>query len=558
MSTFDQFNLPSTLKKAIAAMGFETPTPIQLKAIPLALAKKDIIGIAETGSGKTGAFAIPMIAHLIENPHSNALIIAPTRELAVQIESNWKKLTAGIPNFHSVIVIGGVAMGPQVRDLKRNPRLVIATPGRLCDHINRRTINMAKMNVLVLDEADRMLDMGFAPDLNMIARQLPKERHTMFFTATWDNNLDKLTKQYLRNPERIVIGTPSKTVDTVEQTVLSVNGADKNDLLLDLLNAHQGSVLVFTRTKHRTDRVAKYLNSFGIEVSRIHGGRSQAQRTAALHSFRIGESRVLVATDIAARGIDVANIAQIINYDIPKSPEDYVHRIGRSGRAGAVGAAVSMLAGEEKALWNEIAKLLKKSGSFVPTVTAAPKSATSGGQNAEPKIYTDKPEDYRRHERRAGARPRLQQNAKRFDEKRQVNETERPAKSTRPSFGSATPKFGGDRPARNERPSFGDRPARSERPSFDSRSPRSDRPSFGTKNALAKDRAPIRFQDGPRFDNRNERPARRDDRPATSEGSRSARPDFASAAGKVGFKPRASKFGRSSGKPARPGFAKSY
>jgi ATP-dependent RNA helicase RhlE len=375
MTDFSELKLPANVQKAIADLGYTKPTPIQAKGIPVALTKRDMIGVAQTGTGKTAAFSIPMLVTLSENPGKTALVLVPTRELALQIDDFWKELTKHSPGMHGVILIGGVAMSPQVRGLARKPRLIIATPGRLVDHLQRRTVDLRTTEILVLDEADRMLDMGFAPQLNAIVRHLPTTRQTLFFTATWAGEMDGLAKKYLRNPERVTIGAVSTAVKMVDQSIIKTTVAQKNEALLDELNAREGSVLVFARTQSRTDRIARYLLSYGVDVGRIHGGRSQAQRTFAMDSFRQGKIRVLVATDIAARGIDVNDIAHVINFDLPQVPEDYIHRIGRTGRAGATGKAVSFVTPEDRKQWEEIYRLLKRGGTQVAVAQVAPPPA---------------------------------------------------------------------------------------------------------------------------------------------------------------------------------------
>jgi ATP-dependent RNA helicase DeaD len=375
MKTFQDLSLPSGLSKALQVMQFNEPTPIQAKAIPIALTGKDLIGCAQTGTGKTAAFCIPILLKLIENPKKNALVLAPTRELIQQIEIVWRNLTKYYPEMFSAAIIGGASMVPQIRALSRGPRIIFATPGRLMDHLNRRNVNLSKTAILVLDEADRMLDMGFAPQLTQILKYLPTDRQTLLFTATWEAQMDSLSKRYMKNPEKVSVGTVSQAATKINQTAIATSSPKKNELLLDELNARAGSVLIFARTKIRTDRVAKYLASYGMDVNRIHGGRTQGQRNSALAEFKAGKVRVLVATDIAARGLDVADIAHVINYDLPQVPEDYIHRIGRTGRAGATGNALSFITPEEKNQWFEITRLLKKTGSNVPN--AMPQAKTS-------------------------------------------------------------------------------------------------------------------------------------------------------------------------------------
>jgi superfamily II DNA/RNA helicase len=363
---FNDLSLPEAIQKALRAMNFEKPTPIQAQAMPAALKRQDIIGLAQTGTGKTAAFCIPTLVRILTEPDLTALILAPTRELAQQIDGVWKSLTRFSKESRSAVLVGGSPMQPQIRDLAQRPRLLIATPGRLIDHLNRKSTDLSQTGILILDEADRMLDMGFAPQLEQILRFVPQKRQTLLFSATWNPTMDGLSKKYLKSPVRVSVAATSQTAQTISQSMVSTTSQNKNNALIDELNQRQGSVLVFARTKSRTDRVAKYLASYGMDVCRIHGGRTQGQRNSALSAFRDGRARVLVATDIAARGIDVARIAHVINYDLPQATEDYVHRIGRTGRAGAKGQAVSLVTPEERSQWREIAKLLEKSGSQVP------------------------------------------------------------------------------------------------------------------------------------------------------------------------------------------------
>jgi superfamily II DNA/RNA helicase len=344
-------------------MNFEKPTPIQAQAIPIAFSQRDLIGCAQTGTGKTAAFCIPTITRLLKLPNKTALILVPTRELGTQIVEVLKKLTQYSPEIRSALLIGGMPMQSQVRAIQGKPRVIVATPGRLVDHLKRGTISLFTTEVLVLDEADRMLDMGFAPQLNEILRFLPKVRQTLFFSATLPADIEKLSSKYLRDPVRVTVGAISQPVQKIQQSIVETNTAKKNDSLMDELNLRKGSVLVFARTKARTDRVAKYLEQYGHPVTRLHGGRTQGQRNSAVSGFRSGRFRILVATDIAARGIDISHIAHVINYDLPQAPEDYVHRIGRTGRAGAEGQAVSLLTPEDKGQWREISRLLMRVGS---------------------------------------------------------------------------------------------------------------------------------------------------------------------------------------------------
>ncbi len=385
LNHFKEFNLPTTLEKALAAMQFHTPTPIQQQAIPVALSGKDILGCAQTGTGKTAAFCIPILTQMLgDSKKSNALILAPTRELALQIDLFWKKVTQFNPEMHSAVIIGGMPMKSQVRALARQPRLIIATPGRLVDHLRTQSHLLSKVSFLVLDEADRMLDMGFAAQLSQILKQVPHQRQTLFFTATWASELDQFAKKYLRNPVKVTVGTVSRAAPQITQSVVMTTIQKKNESLLDELNRCSGSVLIFARTKSRTSRVARYLTEYGVAVNQLHGGRTQGQRNSALAAFRSGKARVLVATDIAARGIDVEKIGHVINYDLPQSSEDYIHRIGRTGRAGETGQAVSLLTPEDRQQWQQISKLLARSGSEVPALTGEMQESQQE-QNFKPK-----------------------------------------------------------------------------------------------------------------------------------------------------------------------------
>lgn len=360
MNTFNELALPGELSSALQKMEFLTPTPIQAQSIPAALEGRDLVASAETGSGKTAAFGIPMITRLLKNEDSVGLVLAPTRELAVQIVKVLKDLSQDLRRFRAALLIGGVPMGGQLQALRTNPRVIVATPGRLVDHLERRSLDLSRCSVLVLDEADRMLDMGFAPQLEQIRRVLPAERQTLLFSATMPPDIEALAAKWLRDPVRVAIGQVSRPVDRIEQKVIEADSAAKNDVLLNELKGRQGSILIFTRTKRRTDRLTRVLFGAGHRVVQIHGDRSQGQRQRALDGFREGKFTILVATDIAARGLDIPEIAHVINYDIPMVPEDYVHRIGRTARAGRTGEALALVSPEERSLWKAVVRLMEK------------------------------------------------------------------------------------------------------------------------------------------------------------------------------------------------------
>jgi len=353
---FNDFNISSSLKGRLTAAGFVTPTPVQAKAIPPALGGSDILATASTGTGKTLSFLVPIIERLEatsapstkgkRNP-IRALILLPTRELAMQVLEAYWKLMPGAKH-DAVLVCGGISENTQLDQLDRGPRLVVATPGRLEDFLRRREISINAVEMFVLDEVDRMLDMGFLPAIRRIVTAIPKQRQTMCYSATLDANIQEIVRDYVRNPVRVEIGSTSKPSDRVELRVYSVMQDQKLGLLDQMLNEEQGTFLVFARTKHGADRICRKLEKLGHDADVIHGDRSQSQRTAALKGFANGKHRVLVATDVAARGIDVQDIAHVVNYDLPNASEDFVHRIGRTGRAGAKGVATTFVMPQER------------------------------------------------------------------------------------------------------------------------------------------------------------------------------------------------------------------
>jgi superfamily II DNA/RNA helicase len=354
---FADFPFGAQLHHNIATKGYKTPSAIQDQAIPHIINGCDVIGLANTGTGKTAAFLLPILERqsgIMLRP--SVLIMAPTRELAQQIDEQFREFSKGL-NLYSALVVGGMNIDRQIRDLRRRPHLIIGTPGRLKDLLQRRELQLKNMTTLVLDEADRMLDMGFLPQLKTIFKALPKIRQTYMFSATFPNNIRKLSAEFLHNPVEVAVGEPSTPVHKISQSVIETTHKEKNDILLDELNSRQGSVLIFTRTKHRTDRLTRYLAGYGYRVTLIHGDRSQSQRRSAIEGFRKGEFRILVATDIAARGLDIADIGHVINYDLPQVAEDYVHRIGRTARNGKQGQALCLLTPEDRGMWRTIAKL---------------------------------------------------------------------------------------------------------------------------------------------------------------------------------------------------------
>ncbi len=360
MLSFQALGLSTTVLKGIVAAGYTTPTPIQTAAIPRVLAGADLIGSAQTGTGKTAAFVLPLLDRLLANPPQGnnrpvrALVVTPTRELALQVEAAVRAYGQGT-GLRSLTIFGGVGFGPQLDGLRRGADIVVATPGRLLDHLERGSLRLDRVQTLILDEADRMFDMGFLPAVKRIVAAVPAQRQTLLFSATMPPEIEALASKILTRPETITIGQRTNPAATVTQRVAFVDGADKLDALVQLLRTEGGnSAIVFTRTKHRADRVSKKLTQMGIAAGVLHGGRSQPQREKALDAFRAGRVPVLVATDIAARGIDVVGLALVVNFDVPNVPEDYIHRIGRTGRADASGLAVSLASLEESDEWRAI------------------------------------------------------------------------------------------------------------------------------------------------------------------------------------------------------------
>lgn len=364
--TFKELNIIQPVLKAIEEKGYTEPTPIQQKAIPAALSQRDVLGCAQTGTGKTASFAIPIIQFLqtdsVREKHKGvkALILTPTRELALQISKCIDEYAHYTQVRHGVI-FGGVNQRPQVNMLQKGTDILVATPGRLLDLMNQGYLCLEQVEYFVLDEADRMLDMGFIHDIKRILPKLPKEKQTLFFSATLPETILSLTDLLLKNPVKITIAPDSPAVDAIEQFVYFVEKAEKGRLLISLLReAKDQSVLIFSRTKHNVDRIVRILGKAGIGSQAIHGNKSQAARQSALGNFKSGKTRVMVATDIAARGIDINELPIVINYDLPDVPETYVHRIGRTGRAGNTGTAFTFCSQEERKLVNSIQKLTGK------------------------------------------------------------------------------------------------------------------------------------------------------------------------------------------------------
>jgi ATP-dependent RNA helicase RhlE len=365
--TFADLGLPEPLLRAVRDAGYDRPTPIQRDAIPLALKGRDLIGLAQTGTGKTASFTLPVVARLIGGPRrTRVLVLTPTRELCLQVEESVQKYSKYAP-VDCVPVYGGVGYDLQERMLRRGVDIVVATPGRLLDHLEKRNVDFSHLETLVLDEADRMLDMGFAPQINRIVEQIPRYRQTLLFSATMPPEVEALGRKYLRKPVVVQVGRRSSAATTVTHAVYPVPRHRKNELLVHLLSASDhDSVLVFTRTKSGADRVVRDLEKAGIHAGAMHADKSQPQREKALQDFKSGKLRVLVATDIAQRGLDISGITHVINYDVPQQPEDYVHRIGRTGRAAATGDAYTFMSAEEIGMVRTIERTI---GQEIPRVS---------------------------------------------------------------------------------------------------------------------------------------------------------------------------------------------
>ena len=357
MKAFDNLGIPSEILVKLTHLGYETPTPIQEQVIPVALAGGDVLGNAQTGTGKTASFAIPGAAHLIKNKSNRILILLPTRELAAQVlAESIKFIGKSIP---TALLIGGDSMTKQLKQLKQNPRLIVGTPGRINDHLKQKTLNFENTNMLVLDETDRMLDMGFGKQLETIIARMPMVRQTLMLSATFPKNIMDLAGKYLNNPTRISVAAENTVTDNITQELIETTDELKYSVLVELLDKQPSSVLVFSKTKYGTERLMKRLLRDKFSVCGLHGDMSQAKREKMITDFRNKKCTTMVATDIAARGLDISHIGTVINYDLPQAAEDYIHRIGRTARAGTAGTAINLLTKKDHKIWRDICKLLK-------------------------------------------------------------------------------------------------------------------------------------------------------------------------------------------------------
>ncbi len=470
MTGFSTFGLSEAMLTKLTTIGFTTPTPIQEQSIPHAMLGKDILGTAQTGTGKTAAFGLPLVNHLLNKPHSMALVMTPTRELAVQVMTQIKAFLPEGCGIKTALLIGGEAMFKQLNQLQTKPRIIIGTPGRINDHLERETLRLAKTDFLVLDEADRMLDMGFGVQLEAIAGYLPESRQTLMFSATVPPNIMKLAKNYLKDPVRVETAAPHLAAPKIKQELVHVNDDSKHDELVKLLDARSGQIIVFVKTKHGADRLARRLVRENHSADAIHGDLRQGQRDRVIRTFRKNDVRILVATDVAARGLDIPMLETVINYDLPQCPEDYIHRIGRTGRNGQEGEAICLISNSDKSKWSAIDRLMNPGKAKAEGGYERPKSGRGGSSNGGRSSFGAK----RSNAGSGGGRSYAPKTS--FGERK---------------FGAGAAKSGGDKPSwkssfKEKAPSseYGERserPARSFAPSFD----RDDRPkrSFGDRPA---------------------------------------------------------------------------
>jgi ATP-dependent RNA helicase DeaD len=366
MQNFNDLNLPETLLQSLAKLNYKKPTPIQEKAIPLALDGRDILGSAQTGTGKTGAFGIALVAHLIKNPESNALVITPTRELATQVMTVLESFIDREFRHSTALLIGGAPMFRQLKKLRYGPRLIVGTPGRINDHLKRKSLTLENADFLVLDETDRMLDMGFSVQINDIMKFMPQKRQTLLFSATLPKHIVNITDKYLSKPVRISVANAFAPADKISHETVTVAHADKYNQLTKELTSREGSILIFVKTKVSADRIATKLRKEKFAAEAIHGDLNHRKRENVIRAFRAKKSDILVATDVASRGLDIPHIKHVINFDLPQCPEDYIHRIGRTARADAKGSAVCFITSAEKGKWRIISELMDPSSKKEP------------------------------------------------------------------------------------------------------------------------------------------------------------------------------------------------
>lgn len=499
MKNFEGFGLSEELNKSLTKMEYTTPTPIQAQAIPLALKGRDVLGSAQTGTGKTAAFSIPLVETLLNNPSAGALVMTPTRELAKQVLDVIHQLLGYKSKINTAFIIGGAPMGKQLNELRAKPRIIVGTPGRINDHLERGTIKLNQTNFLVLDETDRMLDMGFGVQLDRIIKYLPKERQTLMFSATLPQEIVKLSSKYLNKPERISVGHTNVVAKNIQTDVIRIDQSEKYKELTKQLATRNGSVIVFIKTKHGADRMAKNLRRDGFTSEALHGDLRQTKRDKVMQNFRKQNFRILIATDIAARGLDVPHIEHVVNYDLPQVAEDYIHRMGRTARAGASGSALSFVSAQEGRKWYAIECLLDPDAKRGP----APKEAKSGrkapyrgrptgGRNGRDDKrggfkggakrgskfgkdnFRDAPRDDHKDNRRDDRKPKF--NHENSSEHKESSSNSKYRKDRKPKFNDNKNEYRGDR-----KPKFNDDKARTDSKSF-SKKAKSKKPYVSKEN----------------------------------------------------------------------------
>ena len=449
MENFLSLNLEPTLIESIAKINFKTPTPIQAKAIPIALAGRDILGTAQTGTGKTAAFGIPIVNYLLKTKKVTALIITPTRELASQVMQTMNNLV-GRGNIRTALLIGGDSMQKQLKQMRRNPRLIVGTPGRINDHLKRKTLNLSNTSFLVLDEVDRMLDMGFTPQINQVLETVPRKHQTLLFSATLPGNILRLAEKYLNNPERISVGSTSMPIEKIKQEVLRVKSGDKYNQLIKEIYIRQGSILIFVKTRRNAEKMVKRLKYDDHDADAIHGNLRQNKRDRVIKAFRNNHFRILVGTDVASRGLDIPAIKHVINFDLPQVPEDFIHRIGRTARAGSEGSALSFVGDEDKSKWNAIQRLIDPNFRAEPGSEGKGRRRKRGGRSFDRRgrrgknRFADKRSEsygYKKNDRKTS---RLKKRDDR--DKREDNKNEKNKKSFRfkKKFGNKKNRFSND------------------------------------------------------------------------------------------------------------------
>ena len=498
MENFKLLKIEDSLKNSLLKMNFVKPTPIQGMAIPVALQGRDILGTAQTGTGKTLAFSVPLINKLILDKNALALVMCPTRELATQVMDAIKSIISDKINIKSALLIGGESMQRQLRQLSNRSRIIVGTPGRINDHLKRKSLNLSATKYLVLDETDRMLDMGFTPQIEMILKFVPKDHQTLLFSATLPQNILRISERYLNKPERISTGATSVPIAKIKQETLQVFKENKYDELIDQFLARKGSILVFVKTKRSADKMVKRLKEEGHSADAIHGDLRQSKRDRVINSFRKGLKRILIATDVAARGLDIPLIQHVINYDLPQVPEDYVHRIGRTARAGSEGSALTFLTPDDRSMWNSINKLIDPN--FKPAPSGLRKNSNIKRRGKGPNNKKRKA----REEKRSFGKGR-QDRSSSFRDKPKSFKKDRSNRHSRDgekkSFGFKGKSSFKDRPSRDgEKKSFGFKGKSSfkDRPSRDG-----EKKSFGFKGKSSfpkkKDSRPSGYTNNPKY-----------------------------------------------------------